>query len=169
MLLKPTLSHFLAPLCVFLLVGLGIAAQTALEPRIGVLEQNQTAQAQTLSPLVTLASLHTQEACAKQAGGCNPIFSIATTIALNTPMLTPLPATPTPEAWCNASVASAKGLNARTTPNGQVITTLPNGLKVQYDAGTVRYVGNLSWVQLRSPQANAGLWVALNYLTGVQC
>ena len=166
---KPILSPFLASLAIVLLVVLVVGAQTALEPRVGVLELNQTMQAQTISPLVTLASLHTLEACAKQAGNCNPIFATATTISLATRTPAPLPASPTMEAWCNASVNSAKGLNARTTPNGQVITTLPNGLKVQYDAGTVRYIGSLSWVQLRSPQANSGLWVALNYLTGIQC
>ncbi len=166
---KPILSPFLASLALVLLIGLGIAAQTALEPRVGVLEANQSMQAQTLSPLITLASLHTLEACSKQAGGCNPVFATATTISLTTPTLAPLPASPTPEAWCNASINAPNGLNARRTPNGQVVEALPNGLKVQYDPKTLAYAGNLSWVQLRSPQANSGLWVALNYLAGVQC
>lgn len=163
---KSILNPFTASLCLIAVMVLVVGAQTALEPRVGVLEANQTSIAQTLNPLVLA---HTQEACARQAGGCNPIFSTATTIALNTPTLAPLPASPTSETWCNATVNSAKGLNARRTPNGQVVTTLPNGLKVQYDPKTVAYAGNLSWVQLRSPQVNSGLWVALNYLTGVQC
>ena len=178
--MKPTLSHFLAPLCVILLVGLGVAAQSALEPRVGVLELNQTAQAQTLSPLITLASLHTLEACSKGMATCNPIFSTSTALAINTPtprattttvMLataSPYPPLQTPEAWCLA-IVNGNPLNLRDSANGRIVGQVAYNTVVAFDETTKTTKGGLVWVMLRDPARYNGLWVALSLLRGVRC
>jgi len=177
--MKPTLSHFLAPLCLILLVGLGVAAQSALEPRVGVLELNQTAQAQTLSPLVNLVYAHTLEACSKSMATCNPLFATATQQAINSPTPRPTattvllatatpPASPTPETWCKA-IVNGNPLNLRDSANGRIVGQVGFNTVVAFDETTKTTKGGLVWVMLRDPARYNGLWVALSLLRGVQC
>lgn len=70
---------------------------------------------------------------------------------------TPTPITPPPTTTINYAYVTASALNMRTSPNGSVVTILPNGAKVQ----VVSTSGNWSNVKYGSYSG----WVSSDYLS----
>ncbi|MEM4992888.1 LysM peptidoglycan-binding domain-containing protein [Priestia sp. SB1] len=71
------------------------------------------------------------------------------------------PATPPPITTVNYAYVTASALNMRTSPNGSVVTVLPNGAKVQVVStsgnwSNVKYGSYLGWVSSDYLGANSG-------------
>jgi len=72
-------------------------------------------------------------------------------LVINGDTSTPTPTTPPPTTTIKYAYVSASALNLRTSPNGSIITTIPNGAKVQVlsTSGSwtnVKYGTNTGWV-----------------------